>query len=199
MANPRRILSVALTTILVVVVGIGCAVCAGAAVLVYRLVDYREQQIEKNLQTPMGLTCDGVYFGEGWGPRGKPSNASYTPDFPTISQKGQGALFVKIAGGPPIRLRNLKPEDVEQLDDFVREVGIESGVDKVTIHHRHQASHFEFQRGVLSGALIQSGYVRDLVFCDRTGANEFTLETQFETIAKLLGPENCELSYPERR
>lgn len=167
--------------------------------LVYRLVDYRQQQIERNLQTPIGLACDGVYFGEGWGPRGDPSSAHYSSDDSAVSQKGQGALFVKLEGGPPIRLRELKPEDVEQLDDFVREVETENGVETVTFHHRHQASHFKFQRELLTVAFIQSSDVKNLVFCDRRGANEFTFDTQFETIAKLLGPENCELSYPERR
>lgn len=165
----------------------------------YRLVSYRQQQIEENLRTPWSLDCDGVHFGELWGPRGEPSVAHYDPNDPATSQKGEGALFVKLAGGPPIRLRELKPEDVGQGYGLERMVSVEGGVETITFTNLTRSSRFEFQAGALIGASIRAGDLEELVFCDRTGVKEFTLDTRFEKIAELLGPENCELGYPERR
>jgi hypothetical protein len=199
MAEPRRAWFTVGMTLLVAVIAFPCAICGALAVVVYPLVkDFRDER-ERQSHTPVGLACDGVYFSETWGGHDSPGYAFYTPDNSSISQKGQGALFVKLKGGPPIRLRELKPEDVEQLDDLVREVAVEKGVETLTFGRPSQPDCFEFQNGVLVGADLAPGIPKDLVFCDRTGAKEFPLDTPYIVIAKLLGEENCEFSYPERR
>jgi hypothetical protein len=140
---------------------------------------------------PASLECDRVLFSSLGDGRGFAFRASYGPEEFDKNRKGvgEGALFVKLNNGPPIRFRDLKPDDVLTLPSTTSRREIDDGKEQLKVIW-YGATYFRFRDDRLVDALIAETSSK-FTFCDKSGTKEFSLPHRIYSIADKLGQENC--------